>query len=1008
MANTVKKTKYFYPPRPGNGAGTFSDNLVGIQLVDGGGLTQANFEFTTGVVEKVNRTFGTGAYNAPVSLEDLGITNISQSQNIASQFRVYPNYDTSQVTNFSLYGSLSKRLSVSVTNIINNFPAALDVLYTNLDFTTGNTAMNISYDLVQDETYFEVDLTRVHNPLGIDYTVSATTNLSTMGIEVSKFRNLEETYLDYAIVVNGVEYKVNSFSPSNTINNGSIAFFVSGTPFGINTTTFDGNYQIRPNDYVVDKVFIETFDEVEQFLVNRLVNPIYTATFQVPTQDFSGQFYVKQQTVTWPLDGTWNLDIRSQLFDSYLNQLQIIAGDFDSFRTNLLSRFLTSDSIKEFDTLGRKVEKILQIYGRSFDQLKQYIDGLSFINSVNYTPKNDIPSELLTNLAQTLGWNTNFSPITNDDYLTSIFGNQQKTIYPGYTRAQTPTEVNYAFYRNLILNSSYLFKSKGTRRSVEFLLSLIGIPESILEFNEHVEVISNQIDIDYFNLQYSKISGGTYVDEVPVLDPTNTFSFRGITFTGFTTQPTFENVTLTRNDYPLDDKGFPKTPKQTDQMFFQKGAGWWEQTPEHTSPEELVFTTQVFTGQNTNIQTSLKKFSYGEEYLNEFRDLPFIDRGFNLTRIVDNNKSWTDIENGNRSVKDAKYDANYFINNEKLVLNIKNIDLFLNPSQGLVYDIWVQSVQNNYPFPSTGLTEYYPVPGGVDSTIINPKANEKTFFEFKNSFWQNMVNTRNRQYITDGKTGGYPTLQSVWWRYLAQKDTIGVQNNQYTYQKLIDFSKSINPLWSKLVEQMIPATTIWQTGTKYENSILQRQKFVYRRDRGCVNVTVEVPEGCVNCKKEGTPPQAINPIINVVTLNENINQEYVEISIYPWLNEVVGVSSFSDILYQTLNTELGSVGLSVSDCPGANSVKSSWFVDLRIDDEILIQEQFYSGLGISDVPKNEDWELGLFNFLPQIINYGLTYYLNDSRLKIVNLGTQPLFLNQNLHLNVGINIELTC
>jgi hypothetical protein len=47
------------PPQPATGAGTFSDNLVGFQLVAGGGLTQGNFEFTTALNEKVNRTFTT-------------------------------------------------------------------------------------------------------------------------------------------------------------------------------------------------------------------------------------------------------------------------------------------------------------------------------------------------------------------------------------------------------------------------------------------------------------------------------------------------------------------------------------------------------------------------------------------------------------------------------------------------------------------------------------------------------------------------------------------------------------------------------------------------------------------------------------------------------------------------------------------------------------------------------------------------------------------------------------
>ena len=37
--------KYSYPPQGPSGEGTFSDNIVGLQTVTGGGLTQGNFEF---------------------------------------------------------------------------------------------------------------------------------------------------------------------------------------------------------------------------------------------------------------------------------------------------------------------------------------------------------------------------------------------------------------------------------------------------------------------------------------------------------------------------------------------------------------------------------------------------------------------------------------------------------------------------------------------------------------------------------------------------------------------------------------------------------------------------------------------------------------------------------------------------------------------------------------------------------------------------------------------------
>jgi hypothetical protein len=992
MAITQKNTKYFYPPRPGSGAATFSDNIVGLQTVEGGGLTQGNFEFTTSVVEKVNRTFNVGAFSEPISLGDLDINDLTESRRImATQFRVYPNYDVSQVLNFSMYGSLSKRFQVSITKIINHFPAALDVIFTNLDFTTGATATDIIYDPVEDETYFRVSVDRINNPFDIDYSVSAATNLSIRELVVSPYRNLYNSYLDYAVSVNDNIYNVVSFLPSETLSTGFIQFYVSGAPFGTTATTFDENFQIRPNDFITDKIFSEDFDEVEKFLLNRLVRPEYTAVFQVPAQTESGEFYTKYQQVTWPKDGLWNLDIRSFLFDDYLTDLESIAVELDSFKSNLISRFLVTDSLKEFDTLGQKVEKIFQIYGRSFDQVKQFIDALSYMNSVNYNPSNDIPSQLLVNLAQTLGWTSNFSPITNEDFLSSVFGNTTTPTYPGYARALTPTELNYSFYRNLILNASYLFKSKGTRRSIEFLMRLIGAPDSLIEFNEHIYLADQRINLDQFYTQWASISGGTYVENTPTYLPGVTYKIKGKTYSGFTSTATYEDVNIKLEDYPIDDLGFPSAPLNTEDYFFQLGAGWYEITPQHRSPDEVRITGNVYTGQNYDVQTSLTPFSYGQPYLNRFRDFPFMTEGFKLTQVVDNNKSWLEEDNRLRVSTNADYNAYYYVDNEKLVLNVKNVDLFLNPSQGLVYDVWEQSRRYDYPIPESGLTVGYPVPGGVDWTYINPEPKKKTFFEFSQTFWENMINVRNRQYISDGKTGGYPTLQSIWWKYIEQEQTINIPNNKYTYQKLIDYVDGIGPYWMKLVEQMVPATTIWNTGVRMENSVLHKQKFVYRRQRGCQFIPVPVD-----------PCYIISNIFDY-----NCTTEFTDFNIYPWLNGDINVSNFSGILSNRVNSMLASSGLTLNDCI-QNSVESSWYIDLRIGDDILIQELFYIGYGLTDVPSNRVWRNALIQYLPLLYDFGYTYYLNGNFLTITSLTCTDRNLNEILSLNSGINISINC
>jgi hypothetical protein len=243
----------------------------------------------------------------------------------------------------------------------------------------------------------------------------------------------------------------------------------------------------------------------------------------------------------------------------------------------------------------------------------------------------------------------------------------------------------------------------------------------------------------------------------------------------------------------------------------------------------------------------------------------------------------------------------------------------------------------------------------------------------------------------DGKTGGYPTLQSIWWAYIQQEQTIGVPNNMYTYQKLIDYVNGIGPYWMKLVEQMIPATTIWNTGTRLENSILQRQKFVYRRQRGCQFIPVPA-----------TPCYIVDNIFDF-----NCITEYVDFNIFPWLCGDVDVSNMSGILANRVNNMLAESGLTLNDCV-QNSVESTWYVDLKIGDETIIHYFFYSGYGYTDTPTNSIWRNALIQSLPQIYNYGFTYFLNGNNLTITSLTCSERNKGELVSLNVGINISINC
>jgi hypothetical protein len=207
-------------------------------------------------------------------------------------------------------------------------------------------------------------------------------------------------------------------------------------------------------------------------------------------------------------------------------------------------------------------------------------------------------------------------------------------------------------------------------------------------------------------------------------------------------------------------------------------------------------------------------------------------------------------------------------------LNVKNVDLFLNAGQALAYDVWNLSNEQNFPIPFTGLSNPYPTTGDTDWTIIDPKPQLKDFFEFAQTFWYNMINVRNRQVATDGKTSGYPTLQSIFWRYLTALQDEGIVTNDFTYAKMLDYINGIGDFWVRLVEQFVPATTLWNTGTRFENSIFHRQKFIYRPQRGCLLEDLEVAGAQVGGGVEPNNCNTVDFILSVL-YNSNVLQQVI-------------------------------------------------------------------------------------------------------------------------------------
>lgn len=950
----MASNKFRYPPAPGHGGDTFSDALVGLQLTDGSAqMTMGNFTTqpqNSTLLSTPNQQITT--FSSPITLDSLNIGDLEMAQaTVKNNLEIFINTDTSDISNLVLYGSLKKRFSVATHSIINNFPAALYIDGIDENFLGGNiTASNIIYSISEDTTTFNVNVNVISNPFDIEFTTNGNlldnpispqqilNNLNEFGQtantitgiaegKVSPIRNMTNEFKQYCLTFGGGlgtgEYKIKEFTPQSVGVN-TISLKVQGKPFG-NFSNVKTKFYLKPTLQNSEKEF-KTFLGVEKMLLNRDITPIYTSTFKMIRETTQGITYIDEITKTWPLQDEVNLDITTINYTNYLKSLAELGEELDNQKTNLISRFLTTAALKEFDTSDQKVEKTLQVYGRNFDDIKTFVDGIAYMTNVTYDSKNNIPNELIKNFAQTLGFATP-STLDNNKFLDSILGVTKPT-YSGSSISKTPAELDIELYRRILLNMSHLFKSKGSRKSIEFLLELVGAPPALVEFNEYIILADQKISTNRFNEAWEPLKDGTYnTGKIKYSIPFQTF----FTATATTAHP------FRREDYPIDRDGYPTVPRTNNNYFFQRGAGWFERTQTHTSDLIVNRETSTVTGCTPTLKMKFREFTWGgfwtmgehsntfnAPYLDRFWRFPLMHFGFGLERIIDDKKSWVreqkdlyiidedfpvymvgdvhvaasythsgnpfsidgseekefkrtvaklgcnDLDNKlstwfdklvlytqngtwplvrkqlaskikyvehikrircgvNPVIRDYKFKeraAYYGVKDERLVLNVKNVDLSLNIGQALAYDVWKQSAEYDCLFSGGSLPLYYPQKDGRwDAT--DPKLNAKTsnFKNFAKDFWKFFIDTKNRMTINDGKTGGYPTLQKIYVDYLQKKCG---ENNQYTYSKMLEYAQSLGDYWIRIIEQMVPATTLWTSGVKVENSVFHRDKFVYR------------------------------------------------------------------------------------------------------------------------------------------------------------------------------------
>lgn len=568
----------------------FSPDLVGLQIASEGGtplFTMGNFNITTNLDPKTDKFFITNKFSNFVSLTDLDLTLAQANKLLTDNAGVLLNLDKTKLKYNAQFGSLTEFVRVSLEDIISNWPASLYIANTALDANNnsiiGNTYENYSYDSLTDSANFRINTTFINNKYQLNILENGTI-LDTFNVG-NDLRNVTVNYASYVILLNNIEYSVLKFTGATYSTNDYVYFTVKGNPFS-GTSSNNLLYHIKPSK-LKEETFFNELPDFEAYLLNRLITPKYTATFNYSIKSDAGMVVYASDSLTWPTTDGYNIDFDTSAYIDYATALLNISTNNDLSTSDLMFRVLVSDSISSFDTApmnidyldqdttGQKVTKTLRIYGRSFDEINNFIEGISFANTVTYNKEDNIPDIYIKNLARVLGWELMTSVVENG--LLASYVTTTKSTYEGQSVGLTPVEADVELWRRIILNSPWLWKSKGARKSIEFLLRFIGAPGGLVTFNEYIYKAEAPINIDLFKI---------------ALD------LNGL-----------DNTDL--SIYPIDKDGYPYPLDDTDSLYYQNYGLWFRETGGANSNQDIL------TGNNPH----LGPYDGGYAYINQFKGL---------------------------------------------------------------------------------------------------------------------------------------------------------------------------------------------------------------------------------------------------------------------------------------------------------------------------------------------------------------------------------------------------
>jgi len=179
--------------------------------------------------------------------------------------------------------------------------------------------------------------------------------------------------------------------------------------------------------------------------------------------------------------------VSSSQFINWYSGVYSSASLYDSLNYNRLVN-LVPEFIR-FDNNNVQLLTFINMLAQHYDIFYVYVNHMQRIHKRDENPKLSMPNELLFSVAKQFGW-TLSNGTQHEELWSYILGTSETGVPLTGSNSINNTSMSgkertYMIWRRIVNNLPLLLKSKGTKRSIQALLSCYGIPQSFISINEY-------------------------------------------------------------------------------------------------------------------------------------------------------------------------------------------------------------------------------------------------------------------------------------------------------------------------------------------------------------------------------------------------------------------------------------------------------------------------------------------------------------------------------------------